>query len=66
MSYNAALTLTLEQTAEYLSLPLSMVYRMSSDGRLPGRVKWGQRTVRVDVAELDAYIEKMKGGGCDE
>ena len=54
--------LTLEQTAEYLNLPMSMIYRMSSDGRLP-TTKWGSRTVRVDKQILDGHLETMRGNG---
>lgn len=58
--------MTLEETAEYLSLPLTMIYRLSSKGELPGKVRWGQRTVRVDREALEAALrEKMAGGnGC--
>ena len=50
--------LTLAQAAEYLALPLSYLYRLSSsEGRLPGKVVWGARTIRVDRLVLDAWIQ---------
>ncbi len=54
--------LTLNETAEYLALPLSMIYRMSSENRLPGKVCWGPRTVRIDRARLDAYLDAQLNG----
>ena len=53
---------TLEQTAEYLALPMSKVYAMSAAGEIPGKVKLGSRTVRVDRRKLDAWLEEKMGG----
>lgn len=55
--------ITLEETAEFLSLPLSMIYRMSSDGRLPGKIIWGARTVRIDREILEAALRDKVSHG---
>lgn len=55
--------LTLEETASYLRLPLSMIYRLSSEDRLPGKIRWGQRTVRVDRLELDNHLATIISRG---
>ncbi len=52
--------MTLQETAEYLALPLSMIYRLSSEGRLPGKVTWGVRTIRVDRQKLDAWVDAQE------
>lgn len=54
--------MTLQETAAYLSLPLSMVYRLSHEGRLPGKIVWGAKTVRVDREALDQYLAEEAGG----
>lgn len=36
-----------KQLAEFLSIPVGLVYRLSSEGRIP-KVKIGHRTVRFD------------------
>lgn len=56
--------LTLEQAAEYLSLPLTMIYRLSAAGELPGKITWGARTIRVDRLVLDAWISEQEGESC--
>jgi len=57
--------ITLQETSEYLGLNLTMVYRLSSENRLPGKVKFGHKSVRVDRHELDRTLEKMVRGGGD-
>ncbi len=55
--------LTLAETASYLSVPISFVYKASSRGDLPGKVKlMSDRVIRVDRFELDRYLEAQKGG----
>lgn len=58
--------LTLRETADYLSLPLSKVERLSSENRLPGKIKLGSRTVRVDLRALQEWLDQAantnKGG----
>ncbi len=53
--------LTLQQTSTYLNLPLSMIYRLSAEGRLPGKVCWGNRTVRVDREILEEWLSTARG-----
>lgn len=48
--------LTLEQTAKYLNVSLSYIYRLSHIGRLPGKVTLGSKTVRVDREQLERWI----------
>jgi excisionase family DNA binding protein len=48
--------LTLKQAASLLNLPLSYLYRMSSENRLPGKVVLGKRTVRVNKDVLLAEL----------
>lgn len=45
---------------ERLDIPASTTYAMARDGRLPG-VVWVGKSLRFDVAKLEAWIES--GGG---
>ncbi len=60
--------MSLSEASSYLSLPLSYLYRLSSANKLPGKVVWGTRTIRVDRLALDAWIEgqevKADGEAC--
>jgi excisionase family DNA binding protein len=56
--------MTLEETAAFLNLSKTMVYRLSSRSELPGKIELGHRTVRVDREILEAALrEKAAGGG---
>lgn len=50
--------MTLEEVAEYLNLPLTMIYRLSSRGDLPGKISLGHRTIRVDREVLEAALRE--------
>lgn len=54
--------LTLVETSEYCGLEKSYIYRLSSQDRLPGRISWGRRTVRVDRLALDKWLEGQIDG----
>lgn len=47
-----------KELAEHLGVTLGLVYRMSSDGRIP-KVRIGHRTVRFD---LDAVLARLQDG----
>lgn len=51
--------LTLEETAEYINLPLSKIYDLSARDMLPGKVVWGRRTIRVNRAVLDESLNEQ-------
>ena len=55
--------LTLEEVAQLTNLALSYIYRLSAEGRLPGKVKFGARTIRVDRLKLMAWLEAQAGRG---
>lgn len=48
---------SLEEAAKYCGLTLPYIYRLSSEGKLPGKIKFGQRTVRVDLDVLQAWLD---------
>ncbi len=47
--------LTAQQLARHLQVPLSMIRRMTSDGRIPA-MRLGHRTVRYDLDEVRAAL----------
>lgn len=52
--------LTPDEVAEYLNITVSQVYTLMRDGDLVA-LKIGKRGVwRVDRAELDAYVSRLK------
>ena len=53
--------MSLESASIFLNLPLSMIYRLSAEGRLPGKVRWGSRTVRVDREILEEWLNTARG-----
>lgn len=54
--------LTLQQTADYLAVPMSYIYRKSHENRLPGLVRLGAKTLRVDRQKLDNWLEAQTKG----
>lgn len=54
--------LSLRETSEYCGLELCYVYRLSCQNRLPGKITWGARTIRVDRVELDRWLAGMIDG----
>ena len=53
--------MTAHQVAEYLSLSLSQVYNLSSDGYLPYH-RLGKRMNRYEKEEIDRFIKAREGG----
>jgi excisionase family DNA binding protein len=53
--------LTAGEVAEVLRITPRQAYRLVAIGELPG-VHIGQASVRVDAADLTAYIEQRRGG----
>jgi len=49
--------LTLSQASELLNVGLAYIYRLSAEGRLPGKIVLGARTIRVDRERLLAFME---------
>ncbi|MBC8468885.1 MAG: helix-turn-helix domain-containing protein [Planctomycetes bacterium] len=48
------------EAAAYLGICERKLWELSKDGRIPSvRI---DRSVRFDIADLDAFIEKAKGG----
>ena len=56
--------LTPEQVAQRLNISTRAAYDLlAPGGRLHGvRIKLGRRIVRVDAADLEAYLQELKGG----
>lgn len=55
--------MTLEETAEFLNLSKTMVYRLSSRGELPGKIELGHRTIRIDREILEAALREKADNG---
>ncbi|MHB0977715.1 MAG: helix-turn-helix transcriptional regulator [Candidatus Aquicultorales bacterium] len=51
--------LTLEETAELTGLSLHYIYGISAQNRLPGKITWGSRTIRVDRLVLEEWLNKQ-------
>ncbi len=51
--------ITIRQAAERLSVSTKTIYRRIKDGSLPV-VKISEKDYRIDVKDLEAYIEKLK------
>ncbi|MDI6716588.1 MAG: helix-turn-helix domain-containing protein [Actinomycetota bacterium] len=49
--------LTLDEAAELANINKSYIYRLSYEGRLPGKVSWGKRTVRVDREIFENWLK---------
>lgn len=54
--------MTTNQVAEYLSLSVSQVYNLTSNGYLP-YYKLGGRMNRFLKEEIDEFIKNREGGG---
>lgn len=48
--------MTLKETAEFLGLSLRQIHELSRQNRLPGRVAWSKRMVRVDRLSLETWL----------
>lgn len=48
---------TAQQVAERLRLPISTIYELARQGRIPGVVRVG-RSVRFDLKKLELWIEE--------
>ena len=48
--------LTVPETAKLLRITRGRAYAMANDGTLPGVIRLGQRTIRVDRAQLIAGL----------
>ena len=58
--------LSVEEAATYMGVPKSFIYRLSHEGRLPGRVSLGHRTLKIDKERLDRFIERKLGDGGED
>lgn len=50
--------LTVPEVAQLLRINRGRAYAMANDGTLPGVIRLGQRTIRVDRAELLAGLRE--------
>ena len=51
--------ITIRQAAERLDVSTKTIYRRIKDGSLPV-IKLSKNSFRIDVKDLEAYIEKLK------
>ncbi len=51
--------LTLTETAAFTELPLDFVYQLSAQDKLPGLIRWGTRTLRVDREALQLWLNEQ-------
>ena len=54
-----------EAVAEFLDLPVARVYELARERRLPGVIRIGERTVRFDLDQIEAWI-RSGGDGSNE
>ena len=54
---SAADFLTLREVMEVTKMGKSTIYRLVGNGHFPAPVKWGERAVRWDARELEAWTK---------
>jgi excisionase family DNA binding protein len=48
--------LTIEQVADLLQVPKGYVYRLNYEGKIPGLVRIGHRTIRYKAEAIEQWV----------
>jgi hypothetical protein len=54
--------MTLKETSQEYNIPLHYLYKLSYQNKIPGLVRWGRKTLRVNKETLDKALENKTLG----